>query len=136
MFGWPAYRMYTAPKNYEIPGFTMGTNYTVKIVKAENDDKAVLSLKSEVDSLLVEVNQQMSTYISDSEISSFNSSSSTEAFEVSQDFAEVVAFSREISSMTGGAFDPTLSPLINLWGFGPKKMSQKLVSVFCLRRNR
>ena len=60
----------------------------------------------------------MSTYLADSEISTFNHHRSTEPLKVSPDFAAVTAFALELSRASGGAFDPTVGPLVNLWGFG------------------
>ncbi len=100
----------------EFAGRTMGTTYSVKIVSNESLD--VEKIKKEVDLLLEEVNQQMSTYISDSEISRFNAHRGSDAFKVSEDFYEVVKQSMRFYHLTWGLFDPTVSPLINLWGFG------------------
>jgi thiamine biosynthesis lipoprotein len=62
----------------------------------------------------------MSTYIVDSDVSRFNASRSTDWIEVSMDVCEAVVASRKLSEMTGGAFDITVGPLVNLWGFGPE----------------
>lgn len=98
-------------------GATMGTTYSVKIDPAGKEaDEDILQAKT--DSLLKNVNMQMSTYIPESEISRFNSSSDTGWFDISSDFARVLVVSREISEKSEGAFDITIGPLINLWGFG------------------
>ena len=62
----------------------------------------------------------MSTYLETSEISRFNASESTDWFSVSPEFAEVVAFAQQVSGRTGGAFDVTVGPLVDAWGFGPE----------------
>ena len=62
----------------------------------------------------------MSTYISDSEISRFNSHRSLEPVDVSDGFEEVLSLALAISSRSQGAFDVTVGPLVNLWGFGPE----------------
>jgi thiamine biosynthesis lipoprotein len=54
----------------------------------------------------------------DSEISRFNAFESTGWFEVSPETAKVLATARQISEQTDGAFDVTVAPLIELWGFG------------------
>ncbi len=98
-------------------GKTMGTTYSIKYLPGTGtpDSKAVHSL---VDAELTKVNQQMSTYIPSSELSRFNNARSTEWFEVSAETANVVALALEVSELTGGAFDVTVGPLVNLWGFG------------------
>jgi len=98
-------------------GQTMGTSYSIRI--AGKVKRSVLKrLTEQVDAELLEVNRQMSTWDPDSEISAFNHSTSTNIIKVSEDFARVVARALEFSKDTAGAFDPTLQPLLNLWGFG------------------
>jgi thiamine biosynthesis lipoprotein len=96
----------------------MGTTFTIKIISDKNDFND-FKIKTAVDSLLHEVNRQMSTYISDSEISQFNKSSDTTFFQISDDFYFVVQQALEVSKQTNGAFDITVMPLVELWGFGP-----------------
>ncbi len=100
-----------------INGQTMGTTYSVKIVNRGESNYDRDELKNQIDSLLAEVNSQMSTYIPGSEISRFNDLKSTETFPVSREFAAVVKNALEISHLTDGAFDITVGPLIVLWGF-------------------
>jgi thiamine biosynthesis lipoprotein len=75
-------------------------------------------LKKGVEERLLAINAAMSTYLPDSEISRFNRWESLEPFPVSEDFAKVLRQSFDIHTRSGGVFDPTLGPLINLWGFG------------------
>ena len=100
-------------------GETMGTTYEIKLVGMELDDNALDALTREVDAELVAVNAAMSTYIPDSEISQFNRGAFVEeAFLISDRFQEVMSDSFKVYASSGGAFDPTLGPLIDLWGFG------------------
>ncbi|MDE2699099.1 MAG: FAD:protein FMN transferase [Gemmatimonadota bacterium] len=108
-----------------ISGPTMGTTFQVKIVQSEITlDVKVLS--KEVSARLEEVNRQMSTYQDDSEITQFNRSPSTDWFAVSSDFAYVLHIAREISTWSDGAFDVTIGPLVNLWGFGPNAIPERV----------
>ena len=107
------------PKPSHIVGRTMGTSYSIKYysTKTTPDIKVI---NDEVNRLLIEVNRQMSTYIPTSEISRLNRHDSTlEPFVISEDFSKVLSFSLQIAEETKGKFDPTIGPLVNLWGFGP-----------------
>ena len=99
-------------------GSTMGTQYTVRVAdRPENLDLA--GLKQDVERTLARVNSQMSTYQPDSELSRFNRYQGNEWFAVSVETALVVAAGQAVSRVTDGAFDVTVGPLVNLWGFGP-----------------
>ena len=105
----------------EVYGRTMGPiKFNVTIADYPN---AVSSKQAQdaVQSTLDRVNQQMSTYISDSDVSRFNNSDSTEPIRVDAETATVVARSIEISKQTNGAFDITVGPAVSLWNFGPDK---------------
>jgi thiamine biosynthesis lipoprotein len=104
----------------EWQGRTMGGPYTVKISGAPLIPHRLAALKSEVEQRLQEINRQMSHYQSDSELSRFNRAPMGRPFKVSSEFAQVVRFSLDLSRRSQGAFDPTLAPVINLWGFGEK----------------
>ena len=110
-----------------ISGPTMGTTFQVKIVQSEiTMDLDVL--EREINARLTEVNRQMSTYRDNSEISQFNRARSTDWFGVSSDFAYVLHIAREISTWSDGAFDVTIGPLVNLWGFGPSAIPDRVPS--------
>ncbi|AHG78214.1 FAD:protein FMN transferase [Mannheimia varigena] len=120
-----------APEQITLQGKTMGTTYTVKYI--DNGEVKNLAnpekVKSELDKLLVEVNNQMSTYQQDSEISRFNQlKEANQAVEISQDFAKVVEEAMRLNKITEGALDVTVGPLVNLWGFGPDKRLNKVPS--------
>lgn len=93
-------------------GETMGTNYTVKYLHEER-----ANYQTGVDSLLKLFNQSLSTYLSASEISRFNEGTILK-YETPF-FYPVLQRSYEIYDITNGAFDPTVAPLVNAWGFGP-----------------
>ncbi|UUO07912.1 FAD:protein FMN transferase [Blastopirellula sp. J2-11] len=111
----------------ELTGRTMGTTYSVKWI-APGDDFSTKSLQKQVDQRLVEINQQMSTYIPDSELSRFNQSPAGDWFPVSQALADVVSRAKEISQQSDGAFDVTVGPLVNLWNFGPDHHPEEIPS--------
>lgn len=108
------------PKKIVLQGKTMGTSYHITLITpAKNDDEKSI-LHSEIDEILKDINNKMSTYQSDSEISVFNSSPSINSIHVSEDLHFVVNNALIISKLSKGYFDITISPLVNLWGFGPK----------------
>ena len=98
-------------------GSTMGTGYSLRWVA--KDGRQVAVVQQAVEERLAVINQQMSTYIHESEISRFNALSSGE-MPVSAELANLVQRSQSLSQQTGGAFDITVGPLVNLWGFGPE----------------
>ncbi len=108
----------TAGQDYvQAQGATMGTYYRVS---ARCPDAEQPFLHSRIESELVEVNDQMSTYQADSELSRFNRSAPGSWFPVSVDLVRVIEAAGQISERSGGAFDVTVAPLVNLWGFGPE----------------
>ena len=105
-----------------IGGKTMGTTYNIKIVSGSPIE--VENMKASIDSILVILNQQMSTWDPESEISKFNRWSSVEPFEISDYFFNVVEKASILSQKTQGRFDITVFDLLSLWGFGPNPKSE------------
>lgn len=100
-------------------GATMGTTYEVTVVESPVAPDAGEHLGRLIDDQLSGIDSAMSTYDPESELSRFNRSLSTEWFQVSGDTFSVFQQAREISEMSGGAFDVTVGPLVEAWGFGP-----------------
>lgn len=99
-------------------GETMGTTYRVVVTGAISPAAEKAELGQALAAELQRIDQLMSTYRDDSELSRFNQTHSTEAFPVSPDTAEVVRAALTISRQSGGAFDVTVRPLVAAWGFG------------------
>jgi len=110
------WRKQNTPILIEFSGKTMGTSYTIKYLSQKG-----ISHQSQIDSLLQVFNQSLSTYIPTSEISTFNTSDSVFVFKLPY-FYPVLEKSKEVFEKTNAAFDPTVMPLVNAWGFGPSKM--------------
>jgi thiamine biosynthesis lipoprotein len=111
-----------------LSGATMGTTYHVKVAAAESG-KGTNSLQARIDQRLEQLNQSMSTYRFDSEISRFNRLKSIDTrFEISDDFLAVMLAGDAVYRLTDGAWDGTVSPLVNLWGFGPSGRIDKVPS--------
>jgi len=118
-----------------LQGRTMGTTYNIKVV-ATVEQVENLDLQEKIESVLKKVNQEMSTYISESEISRFNKSQSVEPIEVSEGFSRVLAESIRLCKLSGGKLDITVGPLVNLWGFGPEYRVEKVPSIEVLEKTR
>jgi thiamine biosynthesis lipoprotein len=107
-----------AQTEHLIVGRTMGTTYHIKVVT--DAAERVNGLKEKIDQRLKEINQVFSTYIKDSEISRFNAFGvAEEKFAVSDDFIKVMKVASRICRLSEGAWDGTVHPLVDLWGFGP-----------------
>lgn len=111
-----------APTVHSFGGATMGTTYTVQVVADDASAEApdIASTQSAVDALLVDVNARFSTYQPDSLISRLNRAPADEAFAVDDEFLEVLGLALQIADASGGAYDPTVEPLVRLLGFGPE----------------
>lgn len=103
-----------------LSGKTMGTSYNIVIAHSKETIVETESLKKNIDDLLYVLNQQVSTYVPSSQISLFNKNDELEWVKVDHDFYSVVEAAQNISKLSQGAFDISVGPLINLWGFGPK----------------
>jgi FAD:protein FMN transferase len=103
---------------HELVGPTMGTSFRVLIAAdlAEGElDRTRRLVEERLDSL----SRLMSTYDATSEISRFNRHASTEPVAATPELIDVLTMAREVSERSGGAFDVTVGPLVEAWGFGP-----------------
>jgi len=103
---------------FDLNGYTMGTSYSIKFGAPSNELNIDLIGKG-IDSILISVNQEMSTWDPKSTISKFNNWHSTEPFEVSSLVIDVMVAALDVSKKTEGKFDVTVYDLMSLWGFGP-----------------
>ncbi|MBT7608473.1 MAG: FAD:protein FMN transferase [Bacteriovoracaceae bacterium] len=103
-----------------LSGKTMGTSYSIKYLDNGHGIKP-LGISKDINELLKKINQHMSTYIKDSELSKFNKSSLTQWQKISPELYRALEHALSVAKKTNGAFDPTIGPLVNLWGFGPDK---------------
>lgn len=106
-----------ASREYLMQGRTMGTTYHIQVVAGS--DQRLTGLKKKIDARLEQINGSMSTYQPDSEISRFNDMKRTgREFKISADFLRVMTTAKTIFELSGGAWDATVKPLVDLWGFG------------------
>ena len=103
-----------------LQGNTMGTTYQVLWV--DPADRAIdpATLQKQIDARLAEINVAMSTYDPASEISSLNQQTKASRVGISADFYQTLLISKRVFDQSGGYFDPTVGPLVDLWGFGPE----------------
>lgn len=108
----------------KISGPTMGTEYHISWVAEKTRNSRPLSelqVKALVDEVLVGINKSMSTYDPQSELSILNSNYQDGWQIISADLYRVLMMSMQLNRQSLGAFDITVGPLVNLWGFGPNK---------------
>jgi thiamine biosynthesis lipoprotein len=94
-------------------GETMGTTWRVTLIDAPS-----AAWRVEIERVLARVDARFSTWREDSELSRFNGSRTTGWHPVSEETVRLVAEARDVSKRTRGAFDPSVAPLVGLWGFG------------------
>ena len=97
-------------------GQIMGTYFRITMIGENEED--LIRHESALQDTMESVNQSMSNYIDDSQVSRFNRMPAQQSMQVSIAFADVIRESLIISELSAGAFDITVSPLINAWGFG------------------
>ncbi len=106
-----------------LSGRTMGTTWSVAMVPGPAGSGPA-ELQQRLQARLDRLNRLMSTYDPDSELSRFNNRASIDWFPLSEETAQVIALAQEVSRLTGGAFDVSVGPLVELWGFGATARGQ------------
>jgi len=115
-------------KIWEISGPVFGTSYHINVVLTD-DQERLETLANGIEEVLERVDASMSTWREDSELSRFNQKTDqSEWTPVSDGLFEVLSKANEISELTGGAFDVTIGPVVNLWGFGPQARPETVPS--------
>jgi thiamine biosynthesis lipoprotein len=109
---------------HEFRGPTMGSAYTVKIVERGLSAAGQAAAHAAVAAALEHVDRTMSTYRPESELSRLNRYAAERPLEVSPALAQVLRRAAEVSAASNGAFDVTIGPLVNAWGFGPPGRTQ------------
>jgi len=114
-----------AKQEHLIQGRTMGTSYAVKVVTGYF--QSISGVKEKIDKRLEEINRSMSTYQPESEISRFNRFNKVgQKFKISNDFFQVMKAGQKIHRLSDGAWDGTVNPLVELWGFGRRGRRDKV----------
>ncbi|MDH2925624.1 FAD:protein FMN transferase [Lonepinella koalarum] len=114
------------PEIITLTGKTMGTTYHIKYIDDGKVSQKVEQAHEQIEVILKQVNDQMSTYIPTSELSRFNQNTQiNQPIEISPELGKVITESLRLNKLTDGALDVTVGPLVNLWGFGPDKRLDK-----------
>ena len=113
------------PVHATIRGLTMGTSYAVELA-APIDDAVRTRLAELIEVELAAINRAMSTYNPRSELSEFNRRQDLRWTPASRSLLEVLESASRISTSTHGAFDVTVGPLVDLWGFGPEYRTRRV----------
>ena len=112
---------------HEFGGATMGTTYSVKVVDdPESASGGLLAL--EIGEMLKTLDREvMSTYSEDSELTEINKAAINEKLVLSDAMTAVLSLALDVNALTDGAFDVTVGPLVNRWGFGPEQRQQSRI---------
>jgi FAD:protein FMN transferase len=113
-----------ARTEYTLSGKTMGTYYTVIFISAKGE--SVPLWQKRVDMRLNRVNKTFSMFDKSSRLSLFNSRKIGESIKTSRDFYEVLTKAQKIYHLSEGAWDGTVKPLVDLWGFGSGSKDYKV----------
>lgn len=115
-------------------GFTMGTTYSVQLVEIPGSKSADI-ISVDIKNILNDINLAMSTWRDDSELSLLNKKRAGEWIPVSPDLLYVLDLAQKVGKKTQGAFDMTLDPLIELWGFSSNKEITSVPGDSAIRRS-
>ncbi|WP_300458837.1 FAD:protein FMN transferase [Desulfobacula sp.] len=115
---------FTSGTQHILSGKTMGTFYTIKFISR---NKESLSLwKRKVDIRLKEINKRLSMYDPKSDLSVFNHHEIEKPIHISADFSAILSTAKKLYQLTDGSWDGTVKPLVDLWGFGTKKATDRV----------
>lgn len=103
---------------FEIDGNALGTSYNINYYAQDKRD-----FKPQIDSIFEAINNSISTYVADSDISKFNKG---QEVVIDEHFENVFNSSKEIYEITDGYFDPSIGIMVNAYGFGPEDYEIKM----------
>ena len=129
--GLSIYRLLLAPPPgpyTSLSGTTMGTTWSVHVASEDMGPSTMRRTAAAIQSSLDQVVAHMSTWESDSEITLLNRANSTQPQTLSAPLLEVLTVAQTVSEKSRGAFDVTVSPLVETWGFGSATPPENLPS--------
>ena len=104
-------------KPYSLTGQALGTTWTVKVLSYQPIDES--KLRTDIAAKIEEAERILSHWRPDATLYQLNGSLSSEPIPIPPILHELLKHAKWTYKQTGGAFDPTIAPLVNLWGFGP-----------------
>lgn len=104
------------PEIRSLDGQTMGTTWSVSFISTDAD---ATILRAGIQQRLDAIVAQMSPWEGDSDISRYNRAPAGTWQDIPAEFHRVLSHALALAKDTAGAYDPTVGPLVNLWGFGP-----------------
>ena len=113
------------PTLERLGGPTMGSSYSIQYVRAPGGP-APAQVQAAVETILQDIDQHYSTYRSDSTVSQFNQLPANQCLELPSDMLDLVRFGQQLAAQSAGAFDLTVEPLLDLWGFGPQARHEQV----------
>ncbi|WP_460156175.1 FAD:protein FMN transferase [Pseudomonas sp. S2_H10] len=116
-------------------GPTMGSTYSIKYVR-RSGLPAQADVRVEVEKILADIDRQMSTYRSDSDIERFNALPASRCQAMPTSILELIRVGEQLSVQSDGSYDLTVEPLLNLWGFGPQARGEKVPTAEALAEAR
>ncbi|WP_449434000.1 FAD:protein FMN transferase [Pseudomonas putida] len=113
------------PTLERLGGPTMGSSYTIQYVRAAGGP-APAEVQAAVEVILHDIDRHYSTYRADSTVSRFNQLPANQCLVLPSDMLDLVAFGQHLAEQSAGAFDLTVEPLLDLWGFGPQARQEQV----------
>ncbi|BDM23994.1 FAD:protein FMN transferase [Pseudomonas sp. LRP2-20] len=113
------------PTLERLGGPTMGSSYSIQYVR-EPGGPAPAQVQAAVETILNDIDQHYSTYRGDSTVSQFNLLPANQCMVLPPDMLELVALGQHLAELSDGAFDLTVEPLLDLWGFGPQARHEQV----------
>ncbi|MCO7515045.1 FAD:protein FMN transferase [Pseudomonas guariconensis] len=114
-----------APTLERLGGPTMGSSYSIQYVR-EPGGPSPAQVQDAVEAILRDIDGHFSTYRGDSTVSRFNQLPANQCQAVGADMLALVAFGQQLAEQSQGAFDLTVEPLLDLWGFGPQARREQV----------
>ena len=108
-----------------VGGPTMGSTYSIKYVRHAGLPAAA-DVRVEVEKILADIDRQLSTYRSDSDIERFNDLPANRCQKMPASILKLIRVGEQLSEQSEGSYDLTVEPLLNLWGFGPQGREEKV----------
>jgi thiamine biosynthesis lipoprotein len=118
VFSWHRYQSEPPRHHFLVSGSAMGTTWSLKVADAQLDAEQQSAITDAATSSIERIDALMSTWRDDSELMRLNAHPAGSAFVVAPETLRVFQLAQRVSALSGGAFDVTVSPFVDAWGFG------------------